>query len=118
MPSSRTRRFALQGRVLRPASASTRPALSHATSVTSTEWHSVRNQPIRIAEPGRISTSAYSASGVTAHTTQASSDTTGAGGFNATPSGPQQRTDTSLRGKAARWRQPLIATHCSNSRAR
>ncbi len=149
-PSSRTHRFALQGRVLRPAgasapcplcgntaqaiaydsvgrklrevqhdgsvvfhqynargqeterasfpasfaSASTRPALSHASAVTTTEWHGTWNLPTRVAEPGRISTYAYSASGVTAHTTQATSDLTGAAGFNAAPSGALQRTET------------------------
>lgn len=156
-PSSRTHRFSLQGRVLRPAgasspcslcggtaqsivydnagrklrelqhdggvtfyaydaagrqterasfpasfaSATTRPALSNASAVTSTEWHPSWNLPIRMAEPGRVSSYTYNPSGLLAVlVTQATSDATGTAGFNAMPTGSLQRTETSYNAQS------------------
>jgi YD repeat-containing protein len=75
------------------ASASTRPDLGLATAVTTTERDPASGLPTRIAEPGRLTTLAHSEQGITAVSTQASSDTTGAAGFDAPTSGPLRRTE-------------------------
>ncbi|MEN0108857.1 MAG: hypothetical protein AAGC84_20890, partial [Pseudomonas sp.] len=75
------------------ASASTRPALSNATSVVSTQWHATWNLPTQIAQPGQISSYGHDASGMlTGLSTVATTDTTGAAGFSATPTGPVSTT--------------------------
>jgi len=76
------------------ASASTRPELALATSVTTTERDPDSGLPTRIAEPARLTTLEHSGAGITAVSTQATSDPSGAAGFNATPSGPLRRTES------------------------
>ncbi len=76
------------------ASASTRPALSNATSVVSTQWHAAWNLPTQIAQPGQISSHGYDAKGMlTGQSTAATTDATGAAGFGATTTGPVRTTE-------------------------
>ncbi|WP_332745614.1 DUF6531 domain-containing protein [Hydrogenophaga sp.] len=74
------------------SSATTRPALSNATSVVSTMWDGTSNLPFRIAEPGRSTTYSYSNQALAATSTYATTDTTGALKFNGTPTGPTSST--------------------------
>jgi len=58
---------------------------------TSTAWHSSWRLPLKVAEPLRLTTYAYDANGnVLSKTVQATTDTTGAAGFNAVLSGTPQ----------------------------
>lgn len=80
-------------------SATTRPALSAATRVTSTDWHATWQLPIRTAEPGEVSTYAYDANGnVTQHSWWQTADATGAGGFGALRTGSVHSTEWSGHG--------------------
>lgn len=74
------------------ASASTRPALSNATAVVSTQWHPTWNLPTEVAEPTRRTSHSYDVHGITATSTRATIDATGAAGFSATPTGPVSTT--------------------------
>jgi YD repeat-containing protein len=63
-------------------------AATAATRTISTQWHPTFRLPIQIAEPKRITTYAYDAQGnLTSKSMQATTDTTGASGFSATPTG-------------------------------
>ncbi len=68
------------------SAATSRPALSNATSVTSTKWHPTWNLPVQIAEPDRITSYAYDTQGLIGHGSVDTTDATGAQQFNATPS--------------------------------
>jgi len=62
----------------------TRPALSKASAVTSTQWHASFNLPRQVAEPGKISAWAYNAKGMlTGSSWVATTDATGAQKFAA-----------------------------------
>jgi hypothetical protein len=58
------------------ASATTRPALSLATSVISTQWHATHNLPTRRAEPGKITAYTYATTGMGAGSLTGQSETT------------------------------------------
>lgn len=74
--------------------ASTRPALSLATAVVSTQWHATWNLPTQIAQPGQISSYSYDAKGMlTGLSTVVTTDTTGAASFSAITTGPVRATD-------------------------
>jgi YD repeat-containing protein len=74
------------------AGTTTRPALSHATAVVSTQWHGTWNLPTRITEPQRNTTFSYNARGITATSSSATTDTTGAAKFSAVLTGPLSTT--------------------------
>ena len=70
------------------ASNSSRPALSAATSVTSTQWHPTWSLPMQTAEPGKLTTYTYDASGnLTGQSWTATTDGIGASAFSATRTG-------------------------------
>ncbi len=74
-------------------SATTRPPLSAATSVSSTRWHATFNLPTQRAEPGRISAWSYSAKGLpTGSSWTATTDGTGAAKFSAGKTGSTYAT--------------------------
>jgi hypothetical protein len=75
------------------ASSSTRPALSLATTVTSTQWHATWNLPTKIAEPNKITAFTYAnanattgmgAGNLTGRSETQTTDATGAAKFTAT----------------------------------
>jgi YD repeat-containing protein len=71
------------------ATATTRPALTKATSVTSTRWHGQWNLPKEVAQPQLTTSYTYNARGdVTGYSTQATTDPTGAQKFEAIGTGP------------------------------
>lgn len=78
-------------RALFPAAyntATTRPALSAAESVTTTQWHATWNLATQVAAPGQLSAWTYNAEGMpTATSWTATTDPTGAAAFNATRTG-------------------------------
>jgi YD repeat-containing protein len=74
-------------------SATTRPALSLATSVTSTKWYATWHLPLQVAEPGKLSTYTYDAKGnLTGQSWTATTDPTGALAFAATKTGSTYAT--------------------------
>lgn len=85
-------------RAIYPAShntATSRPALSEAESVTTTRWHASWNLPLERAQPGWIEVYTYgSASMLTSTTRQATTDATGALGLAAARTGSVLRTET------------------------
>ena len=75
------------------ASNTGRPALSAATSVTSTAWHATWNLPIQTAEPGKLTAYTYNASGnLTGQSWTATTDGNGASAFGAIGTGAMQST--------------------------
>ena len=89
-----------KGRITREAtypaslqSATTAPPLSQAESVSSTQWHGTWNLPLKTAEAYLITSYSYDGKGNLLELIETpTSDTTGAKGFNATPSGDTQAT--------------------------
>jgi YD repeat-containing protein len=89
-----------KGRVTREAtypasyqSAMTAPPLGAAESVSSTQWHGTWNLPLKVAEAYLITSYSYDARGNLLEMVETpTTDTTGAKGFNATPSGESQTT--------------------------
>jgi YD repeat-containing protein len=74
-------------------SATTRPALSNASKVTSTTWHTSFNLPTTVAEPHKITTRSYNAKGMlTGESWTATTDATGAAKFNAVKTGSTYAT--------------------------
>jgi YD repeat-containing protein len=70
------------------ASATTRPALNLAESVTSTKWHATFYLPTQIAEPGKFTANTYNAKGMLTGTSwTATTDATGAAKFAAAKTG-------------------------------
>jgi len=82
-------------------SATTRPALSAATSVTSTQWHATWRLPTQVAEPGKLSSYGYDAKGnLTGQSWTTTTDATGAQGFAATASGSTYATGWAYDGNS------------------
>jgi hypothetical protein len=74
-------------------SATTRPALSNASKVTSTTWHTSFNLPTTVAEPHKITTRSYNAKGMlTGQSWTATTDATGAAKFTALKTGSTYAT--------------------------
>jgi YD repeat-containing protein len=74
-------------------SATTRPALSAATKVVSTEWHPAWNLPIQVAEPNKVTVSSYTDQGMLAALSwTATTDATGAAKFTAVKTGSTYAT--------------------------
>ena len=66
----------------------TRPALNLANTVTGTQWHATWNLPVQIAEPGKLTSFTYDASGnQTGQSWTATTDRTGAVKFAAIKTG-------------------------------
>jgi YD repeat-containing protein len=75
------------------ATATTRPALSNASKVTSTRWHTSFNLPTTVAEPNKHTTRSYNAKGMlTGESWTATTDATGAAKFNAVKTGSTYAT--------------------------
>lgn len=73
--------------------AATRPALSSAESITSTQWHATWRLPLQVAEPGKITSYTYDAKGnITGQSWTATSDATGALKLAATKTGSTYAT--------------------------
>ena len=89
-----------KGRITREAtypasfqSATTAPPLNQAERVTSTQWHGTWNLPLKTAEAYLITSYSYDGKGNLLELIETpTSDTTGAKGFNAVPSGDTQTT--------------------------
>lgn len=82
-------------------SAATRPALSAATRVTSTQWHATWKLPLQVAEPGKLSSYSYDARGnLTGQSWTATTDATGAQGFGATATGATYATGWAYDGNS------------------
>lgn len=82
-------------------SATTRPALSAATSVTSTQWHVTWKLPLQVAEPGKLSSYSYDAKGnLTGQSWTATTDATGAQGFGAAATGSTYATGWAYDGNS------------------
>jgi YD repeat-containing protein len=89
-----------KGRVTREAtypasyqSAMTAPPLGAAERVSSTQWHGTWNLPLKVAEAYLITSYSYDARGNLLEMVETpTTDTTGARGFNATPSGTTYTT--------------------------
>jgi YD repeat-containing protein len=74
-------------------SATTRPALSAATKVVSTQWHATWNLPTQVAEPSKITANTYDSRGnLTGQSWTASTDATGAAKFTAVKTGSTYAT--------------------------
>jgi YD repeat-containing protein len=75
------------------ATATTRPALSNASKVTSTRWHTSFNLPTTVAEPNKHTTRSYNAKGMlTGESWTATTDATGAAKFTALKTGSTYAT--------------------------
>ncbi|XVJ69751.1 MAG: RHS repeat protein [Rhizobacter sp.] len=73
--------------------ATTRPALSSATRVVSTQWHATWNLPLQQAEPNRITAYTYDSKGnLASQSSTATTDNIGAAQFTATKIGPTTAT--------------------------
>jgi YD repeat-containing protein len=74
-------------------SATTRPALSAATKVVSTQWHATWNLPTQVAEPSKITANTYDSKGnLTGQSWTATTDATGAAKFTAVKTGSAYAT--------------------------
>ena len=74
-------------------SATTRPALSAASKVISTQWHATFNLPTQIAEPNKTTANTYSSKGLlSGQSWTATTDATGAATFAAVKTGSTYAT--------------------------
>ena len=91
---------------------SSRPPLSQATAVVSTQWHPGWNLPAQIAEPGRIRRYTYDGQGnAVQELWWPTADPTGAQGFAAPASGPAHSRETQYNAN----NRPVSIVRRSNS---